>query len=60
MAAAANDIVLCKTIFLLLSVCTKTTGEAEVKSLNMGSFDKRRKSFSSWYLQQGSHCQERV
>lgn len=60
MAAAASDTVLCKAIFLLLSVCTSTTGDADVRSLNTGNVAKCRRSFSSWYLQHGSHCHDSV
>lgn len=59
-AAAVIDTVVCSNIFLLLSVCTKTTGEADVRSLNMGSVAKCLRFFSSWYLQQGSHCHDSV
>lgn len=45
--AAAKDTVLCKIIFLLLSVRTSTTGVADVRSLNIGKVDKWRRSFSS-------------
>lgn len=46
-AAAASDTELCNMIFLLLSVCTSTTGDADVRSLKTGSVAKCRRSFSS-------------
>lgn len=60
MATALTDIVLCNNIFLLLSVRTRTTGDADVRSLSMGNVAKCRRSFSSWYLQHGSHCHDNV
>lgn len=59
-AVAVIDTVVCKIIFLLLSVCTSTTGEADVRSLNIGNVAKCLRFFSTWYLQQGSHCHDNV